>query len=227
MGGMLRICLLLLCAAAAPAAPAAAQSVLSGPVRVVDGDTIDIGWRESVRLVGIDAPEGDQPCRDGAGRERRCGDLATAWARDAWEGRTARCLFHETDRYGRPLGVCAIGGEDLNAAIVRAGWAVTYRDDLRYDAEEKEAIFAGRGVHAYAMAEPHEWRAAQRARAADRNAPTGACRIKGNISDRGRIYHVPGQRSYGPTRISEARGERWFCTEAEARDAGWRRSGSN
>ena len=53
----------------------------------------------------------------------------------------------------------------------------------------------------------------------------GDCRIKGNISWSGeRIYHLPGGEFYNVTRINAARGERWFCTEAEARAAGWRRS---
>lgn len=52
-----------------------------------------------------------------------------------------------------------------------------------------------------------------------------ACLIKGNISSSGeRIYHVPGQRYYARTIIDLRRGERWFCTEAEAIAAGWRRS---
>lgn len=51
------------------------------------------------------------------------------------------------------------------------------------------------------------------------------CNIKGNVSTQGeRIYHVPGQKYYNDTRISESHGERWFCTEEEARAAGWRRS---
>ena len=50
------------------------------------------------------------------------------------------------------------------------------------------------------------------------------CRIKGNISRYGRIYHVPGGYYYDRTRIDPSKGERWFCSEAEARTAGWRRS---
>lgn len=51
------------------------------------------------------------------------------------------------------------------------------------------------------------------------------CRIKGNINRQGtRIYHVPGGRWYDATIIDRRRGERWFCSEAEARAAGWRRS---
>jgi len=52
------------------------------------------------------------------------------------------------------------------------------------------------------------------------------CNIKGNISMRTgeRIYHVPGGEVYNATVINPAKGERWFCSEAEARAAGWRKS---
>ncbi len=51
--------------------------------------------------------------------------------------------------------------------------------------------------------------------------------IKGNVSYNSgeRIYHVPGQYHYEDTVISASRGERWFCTEADARAAGWRKAG--
>ena len=57
---------------------------------------------------------------------------------------------------------------------------------------------------------------------------SATCHIKGNISiETGeRIYHVLGQKYYEPTRISPEYGERWFCSEAEARAAGWRKSKS-
>jgi hypothetical protein len=49
------------------------------------------------------------------------------------------------------------------------------------------------------------------------------CSIKGNISPAGeRIYHLPADAYYSSTVISPQRGERWFCTEAEATAAGWR-----
>jgi endonuclease YncB( thermonuclease family) len=54
-------------------------------------------------------------------------------------------------------------------------------------------------------------------------APThSGCQIKGNISGSGKIYHLPGSDSYDRTKIDESKGERWFCTEEEARAAGWR-----
>ncbi|RMG52071.1 MAG: cold shock domain-containing protein, partial [Chloroflexi bacterium] len=36
---------------------------------------------------------------------------------------------------------------------------------------------------------------------------------------------LPGMRDYDSTRIREEYGERWFCTEQEAIEAGWRRAG--
>lgn len=49
--------------------------------------------------------------------------------------------------------------------------------------------------------------------------------IKGNINSKGeKIYHCPGQRDYKKTVIDESKGERWFATEEEARNAGWRKA---
>jgi hypothetical protein len=58
------------------------------------------------------------------------------------------------------------------------------------------------------------------------NSTGGGCNIKGNISINSgeRIYHVPGQEYYDETRITTSKGERWFCSEQEARAAGWRRA---
>ncbi len=53
------------------------------------------------------------------------------------------------------------------------------------------------------------------------------CTIKGNISlyTEKHIYHMPGQPSYNQTIINFRKGERWFCSEEEARAAGWRKPG--
>lgn len=54
--------------------------------------------------------------------------------------------------------------------------------------------------------------------------PPPNCFIKGNISSNGgeKIYHVPGGASYEATKIDPTKGERWFCTAAEAISNGWR-----
>lgn len=50
------------------------------------------------------------------------------------------------------------------------------------------------------------------------------CIIKGNISfDTGeKIYHLPEDKYYSETKINPDIGERWFCTEEEAINNGWR-----
>ncbi len=54
-------------------------------------------------------------------------------------------------------------------------------------------------------------------------ATGGACVIKGNINSKGeKIYHLPKSHSYDATKINTAKGERWFCTEPQAKAAGWR-----
>ena len=82
------------------------------------------------------------------------------------------------------------------------------------------------GIWAGSFVMPWDWRRGQRIvpPATGQTRPQG-CDIKGNINARGeRLYHVPGGRWYDQTRIDESRGQRWFCSEEEARAAGWRRS---
>lgn len=53
--------------------------------------------------------------------------------------------------------------------------------------------------------------------------PPAGCVIKGNVnSDGEKIYHVPGQQAYDKTQIIPEQGDAWFCTQAEARTAGFR-----
>lgn len=56
-------------------------------------------------------------------------------------------------------------------------------------------------------------------------ARAAGCTVKGNISVVGeRIYHVPGQEHYDRMRVDWLQGDRWFCSEEAAREAGWRKS---
>ena len=72
---------------------------------------------------------------------------------------------------------------------------------------------------------PWEWWRGERLQAATVPDSAADCAIKGNVSSSGeRIYHVPGGQYYERTKISTAKGERWFCTEAEAFAAGWRKA---
>lgn len=201
---------------------------LRGAARVVDGDTLEVGG-ETVRLYGIDAPERAQTCAGPEG-DWPCGRWASRRLQ-ALVGGGVICDDRGTDRYGRVLSVChrLADGVDINADMVAGGAAVAFRRyALDYVGAEAVAQRAGAGLWvmgASAVERPEQFRAAQRQGQAPGQAQTvSGCAIKGNISANGRIYHLPGQYDYDRTRIDTSRGERWFCTEAEAMAAGWRRA---
>lgn len=200
--------------------------VIAGPdgtVRVIDGDTFDVGDTR-VRLHGIDAPESDQTCQRAAtGEVWACGAWVTAEIRSRYNGRVATCDAVDTDRYGRTVARCSVDGADVGGALVTDGLAFAYRRySMDYDLDEKSAAVNDRGLHASRVQNPSDYRAAK----ATTPQPSRAdCAIKGNISSKGtRIYHMPGQEHYSKTRISASKGERWFCSERDAQAAGWRRA---
>jgi len=197
-----------------------------GTVRVVDGDTLDVGALR-VRLHGVDAPELGQRCTNADGVRWDCGTWAADELRRRIGGRSGRCETVDTDRYGRIVATCTVAGEDVGRMLVTEGLAFAYRKySMAYDLDEKRAVVAGRGLHAHRFDRPADHRSAARDdRAAESAAPDPDCAIKGNISRSGkRIHHLPGQADYDRTVIRPAQGERWFCSEAEARAAGWRRA---
>ena len=202
---------------------AAAQSPVVGVASVIDGDTLAIHGQR-IRLHGIDAPESRQFCEKD-GKQYRCGQQAALALANKIGRATVRCEQRDIDRYKRIVAICRLGAEDLNAWMVRQGWAIAYRQYSRdYIDDESTAQAAKVGIWAGRFIEPSRWRRGDRLQAS--TGPTAdACQIKGNISRSGeRIYHVPGGRDDGPTRIDESKGERWFCSEDAARKAGWRKS---
>lgn len=136
---------------------AAAAADLAGPARVVDGDSLAVAGR-AVRLYGVDAPEGGQPCeRDGG--EWLAGREATAWLKARIEGRAVVCVAEDTDRYGRTVATCRVDGADVGGDLVAAGWAFAYwRYSTRYVAAEAAARAAGRGIWAGRCDPPWAWR---------------------------------------------------------------------
>jgi endonuclease YncB( thermonuclease family) len=204
-----------------------AQERISGRAEITDGDSFEIG-ATSIRLYGIDAPEGRQSCtRDG--RDWACGNEAARKLRSLTGDRTVTCTQRDVDAYGRIVAVCRSGSTDLAAEMARSGFATAYRRYSNdYVDEEGEARAARRGIWAGDFESPEAYRREgtppqTRDRPPTDAPPRDGCYVKGNINgDDERIYHAPGSSSYADTRVDESKGERWFCTEAEARAAGWR-----
>jgi hypothetical protein len=143
-----------------------------------------------------------------------------------------------TDQHGRMLGRCTVGTLDVNRALVASGHAVAFRRySTDYVSAEDSAKASRRGLWAGTFTMPSEYRnGTAPAAARSTSGPTGRrarasssdwagraaanCNIKGNRNRRGQwIYHVPGMPYYDQTRPEEI-----FCSEADARAAGYRRA---
>jgi hypothetical protein len=141
-----------------------------------------------------------------------------------------RCEERDIDRYGRTVTECFVGSMGLNDELVKRGWAVAYREYSKTHVRAEQAAHAAkRGIWSGTFQTPAEWRQERRgergSNTSTNRGPDG-CPIKGNISRSGRkIYHQPGDRDYGSTRIDTRKGERWFCTVREAQGNGWKHAG--
>ena len=225
--------------------------------RFIDGDTVEVRFEQGdvqVRLHAIDTPDMEQPyyVEANAALVELIGDKQVS-------------LHTATEDRGRLGAVIFVDGQDMNAAMIRNGFAYAYRKylgladaDTVYCELEHEARVAKRGLWALPAEDrvaPWQirdyWRG-DRASFTDFSEQTVAdcvaaagkpdsdpgtftfaptpgltppdpdCAIKGSVSFTGkRIYLMPGERDYRITYIAQKDGERWFCSEDEARQAGW------
>jgi endonuclease YncB( thermonuclease family) len=197
---------------------------LTGTASVIDGDTLEVHGQR-IRLHGVDAPESSQLCQS-QGRAYRCGQQAANALSEFINRRPVRCDARDRDKYGRVVAVCHVGDTNLNAWLVSHGHAVAYRAySTEYLTEEATARAAKTGIWAGTFEMPWEWRHHKSPRPTAPPLLQSGCLVKGNISRTGEhIYHVPGGRFYDRTSIDVSKGERMFCSEAEAQTAGWRKS---
>lgn len=103
-------------------------------VRVVDGDTVELGNGETVRLAGIDAPESGV-----------CGhDQATERLVSLVEGRrvTLGESDEDRDRYGRLLRYVDLGSADAGLELIESGLAIARYDSRDgYGEHPREAVY--------------------------------------------------------------------------------------
>ncbi|MEE8350803.1 MAG: thermonuclease family protein, partial [Rhodospirillales bacterium] len=131
---------------------------VTGKPRVIDGDTIAIAG-ERIRLHGIDAPEAKQTCQDKDGKEWRCGQDATFALANLIGNHWITCKGDKRDRYRRLIAICYAGPFDLNAKMVRQGWALAYRRySMDYVGDEKVAKVSRKGLWRGEFVPPWEWR---------------------------------------------------------------------
>ena len=198
--------------------------------RVIDGDTVKVrlenGQTEDVRLLLVDTPETVNPEKP----VQPYGPEASRFTKDALPAGSDVLIERDqskTDRYGRLLAYVWADGKMINQELLRQGLArvaYIYEPDTRYvetfqeiEAEAKEkkigvwettGYATERGFDASVLTEKPV-------------KQTDDCEnIKGNINRQGKkIYHVEGGRSY-----EEVNPEEIFCSEQEAKEAGFIRA---
>jgi endonuclease YncB( thermonuclease family) len=199
------------------------QSVASADVEgrgsALSGDTLRVG-STTVRLNGIEAPLRDQSCGGADGQPSACGEAARlALVRLLRAGRVACDISGSAD--GRSAGDCRVDDRDIAAELVRGGYVFASTGLFAaYSGIEREARANKVGIWAGEAVRPSEYRESKWAEA-KRGSPDG-CPIKGSVRGGRRLYLVPWARGYEEARVTASRGERWFCSELEAQDAGFK-----
>ena len=223
----------LLCATPAsyqPALASQADQSLAGPsVRVIDGDTLEIDGH-TVQLYGIDAPELGQYCQRSSDLWA-CGMEAALFLQKTvtFEGPPIECAPWDEEPAdnggsGLVIGVCQIGPKVVGLTMVQNGYAVALPDSFPdYKEAEKQARQAKLGLWQSDFVPPWQWREGEGAEARSSDW-VRRCNVKGALGPAGEaIYYVPTDREYDDVAIDAARGEQMFCSDEEARAAGWTR----
>ncbi len=206
--------------------------------RVIDGDTIEViidNKKETVRYIGVDTPETVHPSKP-----VQCFGLeASNKNKELVAGKRVKLVkdISNTDKYGRLLRYVYVDDIFVNLKLVEEGFAnaSSYPPDVKHNelfrqAEQKAR--AGKiGLWGDTCSNNRTqtttiMEAKQTYTSSIQNTPTdNKCTIKGNINSKGeKIYHLTSCQSYTKTIIDEANGEKWFCTEKEASEAGWRKA---
>ena len=197
--------------------------------RVIDGDTVKVrlknGQTEDVRFLLIDTPETVNPEKP----VQPYGPEASRFTKEALPAGSEVLLERDeskADRYGRLLAYVWADGKMINQELLRKGLArvaYIYEPDTRYvetfqeiEDETKEEKLGIWQTNGYATDRGFDTSVMNGTPA----EPTDCADIKGNINRQGKkIYHIRGGRSY-----DEVNPEEMFCSEREAKEAGFVRA---
>ncbi|MFC4712628.1 thermonuclease family protein [Planococcus dechangensis] len=199
--------------------------------QVIDGDTVRIiyeGKETTVRYLLVDTPETNHP-RYG---EQPLGQEATERNRQLLESANQVEIEFDVggrfDDYDRLLGYFYADGESVQEQLLEEGFArvaYIYPPNTRYVDEFRDAEADARqqqiGIWEFENYSTDRGFNSDAYQPGNAVAPSQDCQIKGNINRSGnKIYHLPGTASYEQTNP-----EQWFCTEQQARDAGFLSAG--
>ncbi len=128
------------------AVPAAAEEGATGPARVIDALTLEVGGAV-MRLDGIAAPLPGEACTIRGTAQPDCGALAATQLMDLTFGATVTCAPLGPAEAGARPARCTNAGYDLAHGMVHSGWARALPDaPVPLHRIEADARTAGRGL---------------------------------------------------------------------------------
>ncbi len=175
-----------------------------GVIAVHDGDTLILDNKERLRLRQLDAPE-----------LTYCGGQeAKAALEKLVSGKRVRITEQIPDQQGRGMAFVYVDDTFVNKELLAKGLARYHHDTTSLAQELKTTADAAKeyklGIFSACQSIT--------------NTKNPNCVIKGNRDRLRKTYHVPGCTQYPFTVVEEDIGEQWFCTEKEARAAGYIKS---
>lgn len=215
---------LLLLAALTAIAQNNIQLVIEGKVvRVSDGDTIAVLYKDNkthkIRFAGIDAPESKQAY--GQASKENLSKMVF--------GKQVKVTWEKVDKYGRTVGKVFVDGRDVNIEQIKAGLAWHYKkyadeqpaeDRVTYAKAEEEARAAKVGLWQDPNpTPPSEFRVEAKEKRWGPAPPAGT--IIGNKDSK--KYHRPDCPGY---KDMAERNRVFFKTVDEAEAAGYKRAGN-
>lgn len=173
--------------------------------RIADGDTFILeNTKQAVRLYGLDAPELDN-CY-GPESYSRLSQLL--------KKKQVQIKEPIVDHFGRIVALVYIDGKLINETMIRDGYAA-YRSEPGSGKEVMKAaheLAKSKKIGIYSSA------------CTDETSPDPKCTIKGNhdLDRNDYLYLLPTCPYYAPVIIRRFEGDQWFCSESEAKAAGFK-----
>jgi len=176
-------------------------------IQIIDGDTFKLENKQTIRLSSLDAPALDK-CM-GQEAKRALSKLIL--------NKRVILLEPYADRYGRVMALVLSDGRIINEIMIRNGYAVDTGDNP----SAKKAL---RDANDYAR--DHQLGIFDE-KCSQTIPPNPDCVIKGNHDQRQNrpLYSYPGCTNYNRTVIDVWKEDEWLCSEEEALNAGYAKSG--
>ncbi len=172
-------------------------------LRVIDGDTFETKEKQHIRIASTESPELDQ-----------CGGKE---AKEALESLILnkpvylKVIFR--DPYQRLVSLVYADGKFINKEMLARGYSYYSRGTEGFSDELQEAGNVARNKKIGVFSDSCTQMV---------NKEKPSCNIKGNDRN-GKIYYTPECGVYDNVTVQLYLGDRWFCSEKEAINAGFRK----